>query len=82
MSSKQSKKIRQMFRREIKGTVQQLTKDAFETGDLFNQKPKYLPKFIWEKLQALVVNNNFRKNYETIQRKLKEGKDTIAETIK
>ena len=59
-----------------------MTKDVFETGDLFNQKPKYMPKWLWLKLQTIVVNNNFRINYETIQKKLKEGKDTIAETIK
>ena len=84
MGQKQTKKIRQLFRREIRDTVQKMASESFETGDLFNIKPKWCPLWLWEKLQAMVVNKNFRHNYETIQRKIKEGKtnEILAGNIK
>lgn len=81
---KQMKKTRQLFRREIKATVAKLASDSFETGDLFNYKPKYMPVWLWEKLKTLVVNNNFRNNYEIIQRRIKEGRasEVLVSSIK
>lgn len=41
MSSKQAKKVRQLYRREVRGIA-----TAF-VSDVMKLKPKYIPAFIW-----------------------------------
>lgn len=80
MSAKNDKKMRKMFRNEIKGTLQKLTQDTYETGELYNNKPAWCPQWLWEKLKAIVVNEVFRTNYEIIQKRLsKKGVTEEAE---
>lgn len=55
------KKYNQAARREIRKLVGQQQK-VWEKA--MKPKPKYLPKFIWNKLQNLVINKGFFEHYE------------------
>lgn len=76
MSQKQEKKLRQMFRNDIKGRLEQLT-DEYFGGDapVFNPKPKYVPKWLWSKLTNIIIDKGFLIQYEIRQKskKAKEG---------
>lgn len=73
MSQKNDKKLRQMFRHDIKHRLQDLTDDYFG-GDapVFNKKPKYCPMWFWNFLTNLIVDNGF-----LIQYKLRQKNVTI-----
>jgi len=52
MSGKQSKKIRQMFRRTVKDRAEEMGKMI---GNAMKPKPKYIPWRIWLWLVKLVI---------------------------
>lgn len=72
MSAKNEKKLRQMFRTEIKGRVEQLT-DEYFGGDapVFNPKPKYCPQWLWSKLTNIIIDKGFLIQYENRQKNKK-----------
>lgn len=75
MSSKQDKKLKQMFRRNIRGQLDQMTKEYFsDEAPIFKIKPKWCPQWLWSKLIALLMDESFLLQYETRQAKIKEKK--------
>lgn len=55
------KKYNQAARREVRALVGK-QKKVWEHA--MRPKPKYMPKFLWKKLQDLVINEGFIKDYE------------------
>lgn len=75
MSNQQNlKKMRQLFRREIRAYLHKLTEGVFNAGEMFKPKPKFMPLFIFEKLKKLVVNESFKLNYEKFTKNLEKQK--------
>jgi len=74
MNEKSEKKIRQLMRQQIRERLEKLT-DEYFGGDapVFNQKPKYCPKWLWDKLTKIIIDNGFLIQYE-IRKKQKEEK--------
>lgn len=62
MSGKQSKKTRQLYRREFRAEAKELAKDQigeFLGGRIVRVKPKYLPTWIWLKMAKMVLSEDF-----------------------
>jgi hypothetical protein len=57
MSQKQAKKIRQLYRRDMRSKITESI-EAFkkEFGDLLKPAPRLIPEFIWVSLQKLFLN--------------------------
>lgn len=57
MSQKQDKKLRQIYRRDLgKKLETQVNEFKEELGSLLKPAPKFIPEFIWVKLQQLFLN--------------------------
>ena len=63
MSSKQDKKLRQMFRKEIKGNIKELSEQHYKDGPIFKVKPRYCPQFIWDMATDLLMDEAFMIRY-------------------
>ncbi len=67
MNTKEAKKIRQMYRRDVRGIVLEATSDL--KTDLMGKnppllpKPKYVPKFLWKWIVFKVINKSFFEKY-------------------
>lgn len=79
MSAKNEKKLRQMFRGEIKGRLEQLT-DEYFGGDapVFNPKPKHVPQKLWSWLRNIIIDKGFLIQYEIRQKNKKEQERSKA----
>lgn len=64
MSQKQEKKLRKMFREEIKDKIDDLTTQNFKHGEVYKNKPKWCPAWLWSKIVHLVIDDNFYIKYE------------------
>lgn len=78
MSNKTDKKIRQLFRSQIRERVEKLT-DEYFGGDapVFKNKPRYVPQWLWSKLTAIIIDRGFLIQYENRQ-KAKLEKDSSS----
>jgi hypothetical protein len=57
MSGKQSKKLRQLYRRDLGKHLKQQVKQATEEMDsLLKPAPRWIPDFIWVSLQRIFLN--------------------------
>ena len=68
MNAKQSKKLRQLYRRGLKGEIEKqaeiqaelmrerLRKFEEDVGSLLKPAPKWIPEFIWVSLQRIFLN--------------------------
>ena len=74
MNEKADKKLRRMFRADIKEKLEKLTLEYFG-GDapVFNPKPKYCPEWLWSKLTNIIIDKGFKAQYE-IRQKNKKAK--------
>ena len=63
MSKKADKKIRQIFRRDMRATLDQLSNQHFKDGPVFNKKPKLCPLWFWNWCVTLVCDANFLMRY-------------------
>lgn len=67
MNAKEIKKLRQLYKRDVRGIVFDATKDL--NTDLMGKnpplkaKPKYVPKFVWKWIVFKVINKNFFEKY-------------------
>jgi hypothetical protein len=56
MSSRQSKKQRQFFKREFKKEMLQKAQQVGESiGNILKPRPKWIPEFIWIKLLGIFI---------------------------
>lgn len=68
MSQKKEKKMRQLFRREIRSKVDELTIQHFKDGDVYKQKPKWCPAWLWSKIMHLIIDDVFYVKYENYKK--------------
>lgn len=67
MSGKLAKKIRQMYKRDVRGIVKEATADL--NADLMGKnpplkpKPKFVPKAVWKWIVFKVINKEFFEKY-------------------
>ena len=52
-----------MFRRDMRGTLEQLTNQHFKDGPVFNKKPRFCPLWFWNWCVTLVCDANFLMRY-------------------
>ena len=57
MSQKQEKKTRQLYRRDMRGKIEELT-DEYRTqiSDLLKPAPRFMPSFVWVSIQKMFLN--------------------------
>jgi len=72
MSNKQDKKLRKMFRTQIRDDLAALTekhtKEVFNNDvPIFKPKPKYMPTKLWEYLKVLMLDDIFLYEYNLRQ---------------
>lgn len=72
MSKKQDKKVRQLFRRDIRTTLTELSEQHFKDGPVFNKKPKYCPLWFWNWCVKFTVDTAFLIRYRDYQKKKAE----------
>ena len=57
MNQKQSKKLRQLYRKDLgKKLEEQINQAKEQLGELLKPAPKFIPEFIWVSLQKLFLN--------------------------
>jgi len=82
MSDTNDKKMRQMFRRHIREHLEKLTTEYFlNDAPMFNQKPKWMPKKVWNWMIKKVVDFGFLTQYNIRQRKIEENRNAIAQKV-
>lgn len=62
MSDKQAKKIRQQYRRDMRGYVNEIVtqfKQDIVGNNPIKQKPRFLPRKIWRMVVLRVINQEF-----------------------
>ena len=80
MSAKNDKKMRQMFRSEIRDRLEALTDEYFGGGaPVFNPKPRFCPVWLWKALTNFIIDRGFLLQYE-IREKNKKAKPTDSST--
>lgn len=52
MNSKNAKKLKQMYRREVR---KEAKKSLRQFSDMIRPKPRYIPTWLWRKLLELVI---------------------------
>lgn len=67
MSGKLAKKIRQMYKRDVRGIVKDATanlnEDLMGKNPPLKKKPKYCPKSVWKYVVFKVINKEFFEKY-------------------
>lgn len=67
MSAKQAKKIRQMYRRDVREIVKDATsnlnEDLMGKNPPLRPKPKYFPRAVWRWIVFKVINKEFFEKY-------------------
>lgn len=70
MGDHTDKKMRQMFRREIRKHLDQMTREYFmNDAPMFNTKPKWVPTKVWTWLVNFIVDRGFLIQYKIRQQK-------------
>jgi hypothetical protein len=67
MSGKLAKKIRQIYKRDVRGIVKEATanlnEDLMGKNPPLKAKPKYCPKWLWKWVVFKVINKDFFEKY-------------------
>ena len=79
MGQKQDKKVRQMFRREIRDHIKELNEQHFKDGPVFKLKPKYVPQWLWDKLVYNLMDEGFLVRYSLYKKQQNENGNTTSE---
>lgn len=75
MGHKNDKKIRQLFRREIKGNIKELSLQHYKDGPVFKVKHKYCPQWLWDKAVDLIMDEAFMIRYSMYLKQQNENRD-------
>ena len=79
MSQKKHKKLKQLFRREIREKVREMTDEYFGQATVFKIKPNWCPQWIWSKCIAFVIDDSFMTKYEIEKRKWEQKEKSRTE---
>lgn len=63
MSAKTEKKIKQLYRRDIREKVKEMSEIHIKDGPVFNKKPKYCPLWFWNWCVYFVCDLDFIVRY-------------------
>jgi len=64
MSAKTEKKIKQLYRRDIRDKVKEMADQHFKDGPVFNKRPKYCPLWFWNWCASFVCDIDFLIRYQ------------------